>query len=190
VGKQQRRQFLASVHRRYRRAGRRDRARLLDQFCEDSGYHRKYAIRLLNGPPPDPAPRKRRPRGVFYGKKVVQVLIEIWTASGYPWSVRLKALLPTWLPRLRDRHGLTPKIEAQILKISARQIDRRLKDHKRKAKKRLYGRTKPGTLLKHQIPIKTEHWDVKTPGFGEVDLVSPSVDTSNPAISGRLKTGH
>jgi hypothetical protein len=174
VGKQQRRQFLASVHKRYRRAGRRDRAKLLDQFCEDSGYHRKYAIRLLNGPPPDPAPRKRRPRGVFYGKKVVQVLIEIWTASGYPWSVRLKALLPTWLPRLRDRHGLTPKIEAQILKISARQIDRRLKDHKRKAKKRLYGRTKPGTLLKHQIPIKTEHWDVKTPGFGEVDLVSHS----------------
>ena len=147
---------------------------MLDEFCEDSGYHRKYAIRLLNGPPPDPAPRKRRPRGVFYGKRVVQALIEIWTAAGYPWSVRLKALLPAWLPKLRNRLGLTKTIEAQILKISARQIDRRLKEHKRQAKRRLYGRTKPGTLLKHQIPIKTEHWDVKTPGFSEVDLVSHS----------------
>lgn len=174
MGKEPRRQYLASIHKRYRAASRDRRGRILDEFCEVSGYHRKYAIRLLNGPPPDPVPRKRRPRGVFYGKKVVQVLIEIWTASGYPWSVRLKALLPTWLPRLRNRYGLTPKIEAQILKISARQIDRRLKDHKRQAKKRLYGRTKPGTLLKHQIPIKTEHWDVKTAGFGEVDLVSHS----------------
>jgi hypothetical protein len=174
VGKEPRRQYLASIHKRYRGANRDQRGRILDEFCEVSGYHRKYAIRLLNGPPPDPGHRKRKPRGVFYGKKVVQVLIEIWTASGYPWSIRLKALLPTWLPRLRNRYGLTPKIEAQILKISARQIDRRLKDHKRQAKKRLYGRTKPGTLLKHQIPIKTEHWDVKTPGFGEVDLVSHS----------------
>ena len=147
---------------------------MLDEFCEDSGYNRKYAIRLLNGAPPDPAPRKRRPRGVFYGKRVVQALIEIWTAAGYPWSVRLKALLSTWLPKLRNRLGLSKTIEAQVLKISARQIDRRLKDHKRQAKRRLYGRTKPGTLLKHQIPIKTEHWDVKTPGFSEVDLVSHS----------------
>ena len=179
MGKEQRRQYLASVHRRYRRAGRHGRARLLDEFCEDSGYHRKYAIRLLNGPPPDLVPKKRGPRGVFYGKRVVQALIEIWTAAGYPWSLRLKALLPVWLPKLRNRLGITPAIEAQILKISARQIDRRLKDHKRQAKRRLYGRTKPGTLLKHQIPIKTEHWDVKTPGFSEVDLVSHSGSKSD-----------
>ncbi len=174
MGKEPRRQYLASIHKRYRGAGRDRRAQILNEFCEDSGYHRKYAIRLLNGPPPDPVPRKRCPRGVLYGKRVIQALIEIWTAAGYPWSVRLKALLPMWLPRLRNRCGLTPKIEAQILRISARQIDRRLKEHKRQAKRRLYGRTKPGTLLKHQIPIKTEHWDVKTPGFGEVDLVSHS----------------
>ena len=179
MGKEQRRQYLGSVHRRYRTASRHGRARLLDEFCEDSGYHRKYAIRLLSGPPPDLEPKKRRPRGVFYGKRVIQALIEIWTAAGYPWSLRLKALLPVWLPKLRNRLGITRAIETQILKISARQIDRRLKDHKRKAKRRLYGRTKPGTLLKHQIPIKTEHWDVKTPGFSEVDLVSHSGSKSD-----------
>ena len=174
MGKDQRRQYLKSVHKRYRGADRRGRARILNEFCEDSGYNRKYAIRLLSGPPPDPGPRKRRPRGTSYGKRVIQILIAIWTAAGYPWSLRLRALLPLWLPKLRGRLGITPALEAQILKISARQIDRRLKDHKREAKRRLYGRTKPGTLLKHQIPIKTEHWDVKTPGFTEVDLVSHS----------------
>ena len=168
------RQYLKSVHKRYRGADRRGRARILDEFCEESGYNRKYAIRLLSGPPPDPRPQKRKPRGTSYGKRVIQILIAIWEMAGYPWSLRLKALLPLWLPRLRDRLGVTPDLETQLLKISARQIDRRLKDHKRKAKRRLYGRTKPGTLLKHQIPIKTEHWDVKAPGFTEVDLVSHS----------------
>lgn len=80
MGKEPKRQYLASIHKRYRGAGRERRAQILNGFCEDSGYHRKYATRLLNGPPPDPAPRKRRPRGVFYGKRVIQVLIEIWRA--------------------------------------------------------------------------------------------------------------
>jgi hypothetical protein len=102
------------------------------------------------------------------------VLLAVWEAAGYPWSVRLKALLPLWLPWARKRFALTPELEAQVLAISPRQIDRRLAEHKRKAKRRLYGRTKPGTLLKHQVPIKTDRWDVEQPGFSEIDLVSHS----------------
>jgi hypothetical protein len=68
--------------------------------------------------------------------------------------------------------ALSPEIERQLLSISARQIDRRLGDRKRRLKRGLYGRTKPGTLLKHHIPIRTDNWDVTVPGFGEVDLVS------------------
>ena len=82
MGKEQRRQYLGSVHRRYRTASRHGRARLLDEFCEDSGYHRKYAIRLLSGPPPDLEPKKRRPRGVFYGKRVIQALIVVFFVAG------------------------------------------------------------------------------------------------------------
>ena len=67
-----------------------------------------------------------------------------------------------------------PKIEQQLLSISARQIDRRLQARKTQLQRRLYGRTKPGTLLKHHIPIKTDSWNVKTPGFTEIDLVSHS----------------
>ncbi|MBI4680853.1 MAG: DDE-type integrase/transposase/recombinase [Nitrospirae bacterium] len=69
---------------------------------------------------------------------------------------------------------LTTELKKQLLKISARQSDRRLKTYKYKAKKCLYGGTKPGSLLKHHIPIKTDHWDVKEPGFTEVDTVSHS----------------
>jgi hypothetical protein len=70
--------------------------------------------------------------------------------------------------------ALSQSVQKQLLSISPATIDRRLKAKKRQLKKRLYGRTKPGTLLKHHIPIKTDSWDVKTPGFTETDLVSHS----------------
>jgi hypothetical protein len=104
----------------------------------------------------------------------VRALKAIWTVAGYPWSVRLKALLPLWLPWARKRLSLSTGVEAQVRTISARQIDRVLAPDKRRIRKRMYGRTKPGTLLKHHIPIKTDHWDVTEPGFTEVDLVSHS----------------
>jgi len=81
------------------------------------------------------------------------VLLLIWEAAGYPWSVRLKALLPVWMPWARKRFSVSPATEKQLLAISPRQMDRRLQAHKRRMKRRLYGRTKPGTLLKHHIPI-------------------------------------
>jgi hypothetical protein len=95
--------------------------------------------------------------------------------ADYPWSERLKALLPIWLP-LAKQHmkWITPEIEKEVVTISARQIDRRLLEKKKKIKRKMYGRTKPGTLLKHHIPIKTDSWDITEPGFTEVDLVSHS----------------
>jgi hypothetical protein len=114
-----------------------------------------------------------------YGKAVDHALRTVWEAANYPWSVRLKALLPQWLPWLKKRLSISPRLEGQLLGISARQIDRRLKPYKVRAKRRLYGRTKPGTLLKHQIPIKAERWEVNEPGFTEIDLVSHSGDRAD-----------
>jgi transposase InsO family protein len=107
---------------------------------------------------------------------VVRALVAIWTASSYPWSQRLKALLPIWLPWARRRLGLTPATEAGLARISARQIDRVLAPHKRTIRRRQYGRTKPGTLLKHHIPLRTDRWTVTAPGFTEIDLVAHSGD--------------
>jgi len=174
VGHNTRREYLCRIHARYQQANRAGKARMLDEFCQVVGYHRKYALRLLNGPPPDRRPRRRRRRAVHYSASVLAALEAIWVAAGYPWSVRLKALLPTWLPWARRRFRLTPAIECQLLRISPRQIDRRLRPRKHLLKKRLYGRTKPGTLLKHHIPLRTDRWNVTAPGFTEVDLVAHS----------------
>ena len=63
-----------------------------------------------------------------------------WEAAGYPWSVRLKALLPAWMPWIRKRFKLTPEIEKQLLAISPRQMDRRLAVKKNRQRRRIYGR--------------------------------------------------
>jgi hypothetical protein len=102
--------------------------------------------------------------------------VVVWTAAGYPWSLRLKALLPTWVPWARRRLSLAPATEAGLRAISARQIDRLLRRHRQTLQRRQYGRTKPGTLLKHHIPLRTDRWDVRAPGFTEIDLVAHSGD--------------
>ncbi len=112
---------------------------------------------------------RRRPT---YPEPVIRLLAESWAASGYLCGQRLKAALPHWLPWLKRRAPLTPTVEAQLRRISPRQIDRRLRERKQPITRRLYGTTRPGSLLKHQIPIKTEHWDVRKPGSLEIDLVS------------------
>ena len=81
----------------------------------NTGYHRKYAIRLLNGAPPGKQPERRRgERFPRYGPQVLSVLAAIWEAGGYPWSVRLKALLPNWMPWIRKRYQMTPAMEKQL----------------------------------------------------------------------------
>ena len=165
-------EYLKAIYPRYQQASRLEKQRILDEFCTVTRYHRKSALRLLNGPRParrPPVPRRRPPT---YGLRVIQVLAAIWRAAGYPWSVRLKALLPLWLPWARPRFRLTPALEAQLLRLSPRQMDRRLAGYRRPGATGRYGRTKPGTLLKHHIPLRTDRWDVTVPGFTEIDLVA------------------
>lgn len=164
-------EYVHVIYQRYRGARRPEKQRILDEFCQVTGHHRKHAIRLLNRPAPGAARPPRR-RDVIYGAAAIDALRGIWAAAGYPWSLRLKALLPLWLPWARRRLRVRPAVERQLLAISSRQMDRRLAPYRRQLTKRLYGRTKPGTLLKHHIPLRTDRWDVATPGFTEIDLVA------------------
>ncbi|MCJ7491522.1 MAG: transposase family protein [Dehalococcoidia bacterium] len=177
---------FSAYHMRYAVAkSRAERTRVLNEFCKTGHYHRKYAIHLLNRPDDSEEGKSRRRRGVTYSPMALRVLEGIWKAAGYPWSERLKGLLPLWLPWARGRlPGLTPDVERQLLAISARQIDRRLRQKKRSLKRRLYGRTKPGTLLRREIPVKAGAWDVAEPGSAEIDLVSHS----GPSATGQF--GH
>jgi len=174
MSRQSRWDSLYAIYARYQLASRADKQRIVDEFCQVAGYHRKSALRLLNGPPPGPGRPRRPKRAPTYGAEVIRILKAIWEAAGYPWSLRLRALLPLWLPWAQRRFPLSPALAQQLLALSPRQMDRRLQPDKRQIQRRLYGRTKPGTLLKHHIPLKTDRWDVTTPGFTEIDLVSHS----------------
>src|SRR2546422_564457 len=162
VSRTSRLEYLQTIQERYQRASKGEKHRMLNEFCKVPRYHRKYALRLLNGPRLAAPPRTRRRRPT-YPEAVTRALAFVWKAAGYPWSVRLKALLPLWLPRAQDHLRLPPEVIRQVSRISPRQMDRRLKGHKRQMEKRLYGRTKTGALFKNHIPLRTDRWDVTTP---------------------------
>jgi hypothetical protein len=170
-------EYMKEVYPRYHQATKLEKKRILDEFCRTYRCHRKHAIRRLNGPIPSPQRPKRRGRRT-YPDDVLAILKTIWEETSYPWSARLKVILQDWLPWIRQRFRLTPAQERQLLLISPAQMDRRLASYKRHLRKRIYGRTKPGTLLKHHIPIKTDSWNVHQPGYLEVDLVSHSGDSA------------
>jgi hypothetical protein len=165
--------LMKTVHPRYQHATRQQKKRILDEFCQTYDCHRKHAIRLLNGPAPAP---ELSPHGGgrqrVYGPAVIKVLETVWEASHYLWSARLKAALPVWMPWIKKRLPLTPAQEKQLRHISPSTIDRHLAPVKQRLRRKTYGTTKPGTLLKHMIPIQTQAWDVRRPGYLEIDTVA------------------
>lgn len=170
-------QYLKMVYQRYDKSSKSVKGRILDELCRVCGYHRKYAIEKLRGYVRGAPPLKReghRGHPKEYDAGVLEILEKVWEAADYPWSVRLKEILRVWLPAIKKHFPMTPEMEKKLSAVSPSTIDRALKTKKSSLKRRLYGRTKPGTLLKHQIPIKTDCWDVKQPGFVEVDTVSHS----------------
>ncbi len=175
MARRSKQEYLRSIYDRYQHAPRAQKGTMLEEFCKVCGYNRKYAIWLLNRPLPEATVRKRgAPRSPTYNRAMVRILAKVWEASGYLCSQRLKAALVHWLPWIRQHFELTQPLEDQLLAISARQMDRRLRETKHIVKRRLYGTTRPGSLLKQMIPIKTDHWDVNRPGYLEIDLVSHS----------------
>jgi len=165
---------MDSMAKRYRKASRTSKSRILDEVCAATGFHRKYAItriRLVETSRPASS-RRTKKRDRRYGREVLAVIEKVWEEAGYPWSARLKVILRLWLPAIRRHYEMSRAVEAQLLRISPRTIDRALKGKKRELRRRLYGRTRPGTLLRNQIPIKCEHWDVHEAGHLELDTVS------------------
>jgi len=165
-------EYLKAVYHRYHKAAKEAKSQILEEFCKVCGYHRKHAIRLLNAPLREEKKPVHRKRSVLYSAPAIRVAEAIWEASGYLCAERLKEAVPLWLPAARKRFSLTPAIENDLLSISARQLDQRLRERKQKRKKRIYSTTRPGSFLKHMIPIRTHNGDIKKPGFLEVDLVA------------------
>jgi hypothetical protein len=173
VRQQSKHELVAALQGRYARAGRAEKGRILDEFVAATGYHRKWAIGLLRqGPPPARAGQGGRPR--VYSAVVVGALRQVWEASGELCGKRLAPFLDEIVPALEGEGAvqLDPAVRALLLQMSAATIDRRLRPFRLQQRHGL-GTTKPGTLLKQQVPIQTyTPWDEQRVGFVEIDLVA------------------
>jgi hypothetical protein len=159
---------------RYRGRSRSGRSRLLDEVCELCGYGRKYAIKLLGGKVPLAGGGRRRggPRR-RYGAREKPALKAIWLAAEQPCGKRLKAAVPLWLPDYEREQGrLEAELRGRLLQMSAATMDRLLAPCRASLGSRGRCGTRPGTLLRKQIPIRTEHWEVSGPGWLEADTVA------------------
>lgn len=169
---EQRKAYLAEIRKRYKKSTRQQKTVILNEFCSICNYNRKYAIRLLKKRPKKNYKRPgQKPR--YNTKALLKPLKEIWFASDQACSKKLKVIIQEWLPHYENKHGLLDDlIRGQLYSISPATIDRILKPIRLKHPRKGISGTKPGRLLKNQIPIKTDHWDVTHPGFLEADTVA------------------
>jgi hypothetical protein len=175
------RQLIDAVRPRYRKAKRPEKARILTELAATTGYHRKSLIRLLAHPVHCP-PHKRPGRSTKYGPKFSRLLIHVWELSGRLCSDRFHAFLPIWLQALEHNGKMTfePRLKALLLSVSRATIDRKLREARRRFPRKGISTTKPGSLLKHQIPIRTfADWNDRRPGFTEMDLVAHCGDSTH-----------
>jgi hypothetical protein len=170
----------------YRQARKQEKTKRLDELVELTHYTRRHARRLLSQHGKkvwvkrqtkvvgDVNQRSQRVRARIYDDEVLAVLIKLWKMMDYICGKRLQPALAEIVTVLERHNELScaRHTRAKLLKISAATIDRLLRPERRKYELRSRSRTRPGTLLKHQIPIRTfSDWDEQRPGFAEIDLV-------------------
>jgi len=176
--------------KRYQRARKREKKEILDSFIELTGYHRVYAAWLLRNwgrkvelrgedgrriilvGDRDKKRKRKKPRK--YGDEVRRVLKRIWMILDFPCGKRLAPYLKE-IVRVLEREGelhLGEEVRSKLLCLSASTIDRLLAKERKKWQLKGRSTTKPGSLLKSKIPIRTfADWNEKKPGFLEIDLV-------------------
>ncbi len=167
-------EYAQALRPRYRKASKEEKSKMLNEFTMVTGLHRKAAIRLLNRVR-QLTTGKRRGRQRKYGSEVAEALKVVWEASDRLCSKRLQPFLQEMVRVLR-RHGekrIDASIETQLCQMSPSTIDRLLRPCRKLGGRRSFSTTRPGSLLKNAIPIRTfADWQENKPGFVETDLVA------------------
>jgi len=173
-------EYLFEIRKRYYLAGKSEKSLILDEFCTVCKFNRKYAIRVLAKKPINskkktgrPACPVGRPR-IYHQQAIIEFLKDLWVVTNLACAERLKAAIPLWLPyyKFHKNNPLNEKQLELLSEISPSTIKRLLKGVKSKYKKFGLSTTKPGSLLKKQVPIKLNQWDESRPGFIEADTVA------------------
>jgi hypothetical protein len=174
-----RRELIWSQAKRYRDSNRTQKTVILNEFCQATGLNRKYAIGLLNRPPVEQSIPTRRRRTSSYAADNA-ALERLWEISGRLCGKRLVAAIPILIEALL-RHGeieLPAERKERLCRLSASTADRLLRPKRRQLGWKGKTTTKPGTLLKQQIAVRTfADWDDLRPGFFEADLVAHCADS-------------
>jgi hypothetical protein len=167
--------------RRYRSSSKTVKGAMLDELCTLTGWHRDYARRALRTAAARPQAKGRaavvvrRARPPVYGEAVMEALVGVWAVMDFACGKRLAPVMAEVVDAL-ERHGelmLEPATRAGLLAMSAATIDRRLVSERRRLQIKGRTGTKPGSLLKGKIPIRTvAEWDDAVPGFAQIDLVA------------------
>jgi hypothetical protein len=168
--------YLKQLQARYRKASKNEKTVILDEYVKTTGYHRKHATAVLNGRRERVKRPIRRPRRAQYGVEEANALAMLADLFDDICSKRLRAAMDVELPRLYQAGVLriSPTCYENLRKVSPSTMDR-LRARYRSDRQRRRGFTKPGTLLKHRIPIRTwAGWTEDRPGFCEIDLVDHS----------------
>lgn len=165
--------YAAALRERYRGGDRRTKSEMLDEFVRVTGYYRKTGVRLLAGK--ERKSNGRRGRRQHYGPEAREALKEIWEVLMRPCSRRLQPHLGEMAEVMvrRGRMAMSEEVTRQLVQMSASTIDRLLRPYRRQGRRHGFSTTRPGTLLKREIPVRTfSDWDEACPGFLEVDLVA------------------
>lgn len=163
------------VRRRYQTSSKKEKGKILDEFIKNTGYNRSYARRILGSLKKQGRKRKHIIRRRIYDAKVFYALRTIWIAEDNICGQRLKPFIPDVLKKLEEFKEIKIKKEVRrkLLSIGSATIDRMLKATKKSYELKGRSTTKPGTLLRSTIPVRTfADWDEKVPGFFEGDLVA------------------
>lgn len=174
-------EYLKKVKPRYLKADKDGKIGILDEFCKNTGYARKYAIRRLAPQNAIDPPRViNRKRGCYYTNEDIYYLSKVWEIMDYPCGQRLEPVLPEMINVLASFNELAiPENVADKLKgIKSDTIDKRLKPYKTKLRRKINSTTRPGSLIKKQIPIRTISWDEMRVGCCELDLVAHCGDSA------------
>jgi hypothetical protein len=187
---------VTALHsKRYRAANKKGKTKILDEFTATTGYNRKYAVHILKNhgrtvsgtadgkpvkyragkPKKDVKSRGGGGRPKKYGDDVIGAVCRVWEFFDYQCGKLLAPLIRLMIDFLAadPEFGITPLIKAKLMTVSAATIDRRLKPERKKLELKGKSLTKPGTLLKNQVPVRVFFaWDERKPGFFEIDTVS------------------
>jgi 5S rRNA maturation endonuclease (ribonuclease M5) len=176
MSRKAKREYLREIKSRYKKAGKLEKNKILNEFCQICDYNRKYAIHLLNKKENQKTEKKKRPgrKPNYNNPAIIHFLKIMLKATNLICSKRLVPIIPLWMSSYESSYciKISEPVRKKLLKISPATIDRLLAKERKKLGKLGLSTTKPGSLIKKQVPIKTNQWDETRPGFIEADTVA------------------